>query len=168
MWEPSSGHFRYFAHGIGKTCWRRFCRYIMSESVFLPKNVRPRKYTLFLDPSLETFEFQGKLTIDLDVVESCSAITFHADRLEIFSVSQSTISCRQLPRQPPRHSGAICLNVEGTPHRSISLQSDTNDHFYMISMPLTTRFTRFSDTFTQSTLHVPMQTGILTGTSTEI
>eukprot|EP00897_Mesotaenium_endlicherianum_P006584 jgi/Mesen1/5954/ME000301S05083 len=55
----------------------------MADSVLLPKNVRPKKYTLVLEPNLESFKFLGQVTIDLDVVEPTKTITFHTDELEI-------------------------------------------------------------------------------------
>eukprot|EP00850_Spirogloea_muscicola_P007713 SM000039S14543 [mRNA] locus=s39:838687:844494:+ [translate_table: standard] len=49
----------------------------------LPTNVRARKYTLVLRPDLESFTFEGSLSVDLDVLEESKELKFHADELEI-------------------------------------------------------------------------------------
>lgn len=50
----------------------------------LPKDVKPIKYTVTLEPDLETFTFKGFVDIELDVVRSTNELKFHAQDLEIF------------------------------------------------------------------------------------
>ena len=80
----------------------------MAASVLLPDTVRPKKYTLTLEPNFETFEFSGKVVISLEILKPCSELVFHADALEIHSVSllvnsnhsRSSISQRRTRRIP--------------------------------------------------------------------
>jgi len=60
----------------------------------LPKNVRPLHYDLTLEPNLETFKYEGTVTIDLDVVEDTKSIslnTFEVDIHETKVTSGSTV-----------------------------------------------------------------------------
>ncbi|GBG63487.1 hypothetical protein CBR_g38105, partial [Chara braunii] len=56
---------------------------VEQSKVLLPKSVKPLKYTLVLEPNLQTFRFKGVVTIDFDVVETTKAIKLHAESLEI-------------------------------------------------------------------------------------
>ena len=49
----------------------------------LPTNVRPTRYALNLEPDLETFKFDGYVTIDLEVDEPTSEITLNSAELAI-------------------------------------------------------------------------------------
>ncbi|KAF2725507.1 hypothetical protein K431DRAFT_280881 [Polychaeton citri CBS 116435] len=49
----------------------------------LPKNVKPVHYDLTLEPNLKTFEYEGKVTIDLDVVEDTTSISLNTLDLEL-------------------------------------------------------------------------------------
>ncbi|CAG8555897.1 12443_t:CDS:2, partial [Acaulospora colombiana] len=51
----------------------------------LPTNVRPTHYDLTFTPNLETFRFNGREIIKLDVNEETSVIKLHANKLEITS-----------------------------------------------------------------------------------
>lgn len=55
----------------------------MAASVLLPKAVLPNKYALILEPNLETFDFKGSVSIELDVLEPTSQIKLHGDNLKI-------------------------------------------------------------------------------------
>ncbi|OCL08274.1 hypothetical protein AOQ84DRAFT_222052 [Glonium stellatum] len=56
----------------------------------LPKNVKPIHYDLTLEPNLETFEYEGKVVIDLDVVEDTTSISLNTLELKIHSTKIST------------------------------------------------------------------------------
>ena len=43
----------------------------------LPKNVKPLHYDLTLEPNFETFEYEGKVVINLDVVEDTKSISLN-------------------------------------------------------------------------------------------
>ena len=58
------------------------------DKILLPSSVRPKKYTLHLEPDLEKATFKGEVVIDLDVKEETNEIRFHANELTILSVSQ--------------------------------------------------------------------------------
>ena len=58
-----------------------------SEAVMLPANVRPSRYTLTLEPDLQSFTFRGRETIEVEVLEPTSTITLNAAELEIQSCS---------------------------------------------------------------------------------
>ncbi|KAK3094275.1 Aminopeptidase 2 mitochondrial, partial [Teratosphaeriaceae sp. CCFEE 6253] len=49
----------------------------------LPKNVKPTHYNLTLEPNLETFKYNGTVTIDLDVVEDTTSISLNTNEVEI-------------------------------------------------------------------------------------
>ncbi|KAF2098761.1 hypothetical protein NA57DRAFT_39769 [Rhizodiscina lignyota] len=56
----------------------------------LPKNVKPLHYHLTLEPNFETFEYEGKVTIDLDVVEDTTSISLNTIDLKIHSTTISS------------------------------------------------------------------------------
>ncbi|KAF2810509.1 uncharacterized protein BDZ99DRAFT_416964 [Mytilinidion resinicola] len=56
----------------------------------LPKNVKPLHYHLTLEPNLETFEYEGTVVIDLDVVEDTTEIALNTIDLEIHSTKVSS------------------------------------------------------------------------------
>ncbi|KAF1815182.1 hypothetical protein P152DRAFT_456232 [Eremomyces bilateralis CBS 781.70] len=51
----------------------------------LPKNVKPLHYHLTLEPDLETFRYNGKVSIDLDVLEDSNSISLNTLELDIQS-----------------------------------------------------------------------------------
>ncbi|KAJ9656848.1 Aminopeptidase 2 mitochondrial [Coniosporium apollinis] len=51
----------------------------------LPKNVKPIHYNLTLEPNLETFEYQGEVVIELDVIEDTTSISLNTLQLKINS-----------------------------------------------------------------------------------
>jgi puromycin-sensitive aminopeptidase len=53
----------------------------------LPKNVKPRRYELRLEPDLESFTFKGDETVSITVTESTREIVLNALELEIDSAS---------------------------------------------------------------------------------
>ena len=61
-----------------------------SQTVMLPTNVKPSRYTLALEPDMEASSFLGHETIEVDVLASTSSITMNASELQISS-------CRILP-----------------------------------------------------------------------
>ncbi|KAF2454849.1 peptidase family M1-domain-containing protein [Lineolata rhizophorae] len=56
----------------------------------LPKNVKPLHYDLTLEPNFDTFEYEGKVAIDLDVVEDSTSITLNTLELKIHSTEISS------------------------------------------------------------------------------
>lgn len=56
------------------------------EKVLLPAAIRPKKYTLYLEPDLEKAVFKGEVSIDLEVKEETNEIRFHAHELTILAV----------------------------------------------------------------------------------
>ena len=54
-----------------------------TDAVVLPSNVKPSKYTLTLQPDLETFTFTGKQTVNIEIVEPTARIVLNAAELEI-------------------------------------------------------------------------------------
>jgi len=51
----------------------------------LPTNVIPRHYDLTLEPDFKKLTYEGKVTIDLDVVEDSRAISLNTLELDIHS-----------------------------------------------------------------------------------
>lgn len=56
----------------------------------LPKNVKPLHYDLTLEPDLETFEYEGTVVIELDVVEDTKSISLNTLDLDIH---ETTVEC---------------------------------------------------------------------------
>ncbi|KAF1984582.1 hypothetical protein K402DRAFT_422789 [Aulographum hederae CBS 113979] len=56
----------------------------------LPKNVKPLHYHLTLEPNFETFEYEGEVVIDLDVVEDTTSISLNTLDLKIHSTKISS------------------------------------------------------------------------------
>ncbi|KAF9110464.1 hypothetical protein BGX27_006311 [Mortierella sp. AM989] len=57
------------------------------DRVVLPKNVTPEHYELKLWPNLETFVFQGRVAINVNIHEATSTISLNAKKLTINSAS---------------------------------------------------------------------------------
>ncbi|KAF2265569.1 hypothetical protein CC78DRAFT_532246 [Lojkania enalia] len=53
----------------------------------LPANVKPLHYDLALEPDFGKFTYDGKVTIDLDVLEDTASIALNANELKIHSTS---------------------------------------------------------------------------------
>ncbi|KAL9096173.1 MAG: hypothetical protein Q9165_001696 [Trypethelium subeluteriae] len=49
----------------------------------LPKNVKPTHYNLTLEPNFQTFKYDGKVDIDLDVLEDTKSISLNTLELDI-------------------------------------------------------------------------------------
>ncbi|KAF2749750.1 hypothetical protein M011DRAFT_465417 [Sporormia fimetaria CBS 119925] len=56
----------------------------------LPTNVKPVHYDLTLEPDFEKFTYEGKVSIDLDVVEDTTSISLNANELTIHSTTVSS------------------------------------------------------------------------------
>ncbi|KAF2790722.1 hypothetical protein K505DRAFT_327375 [Melanomma pulvis-pyrius CBS 109.77] len=56
----------------------------------LPSNVRPVHYNLTLEPDFDKFTYEGKVVIDLDVVQDSTSISLNATDLKIHSTSVSS------------------------------------------------------------------------------
>jgi aminopeptidase 2 len=52
----------------------------------LPSNVKPTNYYLELSPDLNSPTYDGKVSIDLDVLENSNKVSFHTLDIEIISV----------------------------------------------------------------------------------
>jgi aminopeptidase 2 len=55
----------------------------------LPANVVPRHYALTLDPNLTDFTFEGKVIIEIDVVEDTSSVSVNSHEIDIHNVRVS-------------------------------------------------------------------------------
>ncbi|WPH01164.1 aminopeptidase 2 [Acrodontium crateriforme] len=55
----------------------------------LPKNVKPLHYDLTLEPNLETFKYEGTVSIELDVIEDTKSISLNTVDLEILETKVS-------------------------------------------------------------------------------
>jgi puromycin-sensitive aminopeptidase len=63
----------------------------------LPRNIIPTNYDLWLKPNLESFKFDGKVKISLDVLTTTSKILLNATELEIQSITvENTTESMQL------------------------------------------------------------------------
>lgn len=51
----------------------------------LPANVIPRHYDLELEPDFKKFTYNGKVTVDLDVVEDTTSVSLNTLELDIHS-----------------------------------------------------------------------------------
>ena len=58
-----------------------------NERELLPSTVRPIRHDLTLAPDLSTFTFEGKQTIDVEVLTSTSTIVMHSAEIEVGSTS---------------------------------------------------------------------------------
>lgn len=56
----------------------------------LPNNVKPIHYDLTLEPNLDTFEYEGKVVIELDVAENSNSISLNTLDLKIRSTTVSS------------------------------------------------------------------------------
>ena len=68
-----------------------------SNAVMLPKDVRPSKYTLTLQPDLEAFTFTGSVAIDIEVLQPTDSIVLNAAELEIASCRVESSAGEALP-----------------------------------------------------------------------
>ncbi len=57
----------------------------MTEAVMLPTNVRPKRYTLTLEPDFDSFAFKGEESVEIDILEPTSSITLNSIELTIES-----------------------------------------------------------------------------------
>lgn len=109
------------------------------EESVLPKNVRPEKYSIVLEPDLEQFIFSGRVCIDIEITDWTSEIVLNAVELEVlgavlhqglggmgewdnFEVNASeilmdsereTVTVR-FPRQLNRGHSLLCIDFRGT------------------------------------------------------
>lgn len=61
----------------------------------LPREIRPKKYKLYLHPDLTETTFKGNVTINLDITQPISYIAVHANKLsvqtdEVFRITKET------------------------------------------------------------------------------
>ena len=59
---------------------------ITEDRELLPANVKPLHYSLELEPDFTTFETNGSVTIELDVVEASTEISLHACEIKVESI----------------------------------------------------------------------------------
>ncbi len=92
----------------------------------LPRNVKPSRYRLTLQPDLETFTFKGEQTVDIEIVEPTSSVALNAAELEI-----GRAALRRPPFDSPPEGGigggnspAQGGNGGGLAALSISLDAD--------------------------------------------
>ncbi|KAF2083851.1 hypothetical protein K490DRAFT_69381 [Saccharata proteae CBS 121410] len=97
----------------------------------LPKNVKPVHYDLTLEPNLETFEYEGKVVIDLDVVEDTTSISLNTLDLKIHSTEI--------------HSGSV--EVTSTPDLSYNEDTQTTTISFKPTIPAGAKAT-VTQTFT--------------------
>jgi aminopeptidase 2 len=65
----------------------------------LPKNVKPTHYDVTLEPNFETFEYEGKVVIDLDVLEDSNSISLNTLHLRILS-TEITVNDKVISKSP--------------------------------------------------------------------
>ncbi|MBM3943644.1 MAG: M1 family metallopeptidase [SAR202 cluster bacterium] len=58
-----------------------------ADTYTLPTAVRPSKYRLTLIPDLESFTFEGQVSIEIDILQRTSQIVLNADELDIHSAN---------------------------------------------------------------------------------
>lgn len=58
----------------------------------LPTNVKPINYHLELSPDLSLPTYEGKVVIDLDVLENSNQVSFHSVDIDIQSVHLGDVS----------------------------------------------------------------------------
>ena len=68
-----------------------------SNAVMLPKDVRPSRYTLTLQPDLEAFTFTGSVAIDIDILQPTGSIILNAAELAITSCRVESSAGQALP-----------------------------------------------------------------------
>ena len=56
-----------------------------SSTVILPANVKPSKYTITLEPDLEAFTFDGRETIEIEILEAAREITLNCVEIDVGS-----------------------------------------------------------------------------------
>ena len=81
----------------------------------LPKDVRPTRYALILEPDLETFTFSGSESVEIEVAREVREITLNSAELEI-------------------HSAAVTL-PNGASHRATAISYDEERETVSISFP---------------------------------
>ena len=78
----------------------------------LPANVIPKHYDLTLEPDFEKFTFEGRVVVDLDVVEDSTSVSLNTLDIEIHSTKvlagsqmiRSVIGGQQTSQLPSRTS----------------------------------------------------------------
>ncbi len=90
----------------------------------LPKNARPRRYELRLEPDLKAFTFKGEETVAISVVESTGEIVLNALELEIdaASVERSGKSLTATVRMEPEKERAHLNFAEALPPGDYTLK----------------------------------------------
>ncbi|GAM89204.1 hypothetical protein ANO11243_072410 [Dothideomycetidae sp. 11243] len=68
----------------------------------LPANVKPTHYNLTLEPNLSNFEFEGKVVIDLDVVEDTKSISLNTLDIDI-SETEVLVNSKAIPTESQLH-----------------------------------------------------------------
>mmetsp|Transcript_19389 Transcript_19389/g.33317 ORF Transcript_19389/g.33317 Transcript_19389/m.33317 type:complete len:873 (+) Transcript_19389:55-2673(+) len=74
-----------------------------AQRVLLPTNVRPKHYSLQLEPDIAAFTFKGQVEIDIEVVVPSTEVTLHAAELKVFTAEYV------LAEGPARQASEIVL-----------------------------------------------------------
>ena len=60
-----------------------------SNALLVPTNVKPVKYRITLEPSLEDFTFKGQESVEIEILESTDSITLNSVEIEVQSAQVS-------------------------------------------------------------------------------
>ncbi|ORZ06624.1 aminopeptidase [Absidia repens] len=80
----------------------------------LPTNVKPNHYDLWLKPHLDTFVFEGRVKVNLDVIESTRVITLNTHEIKILSATlgydDETLSSADISYDPKKTTASLTFS----------------------------------------------------------
>ncbi|CAO3600034.1 unnamed protein product [Absidia cylindrospora] len=86
----------------------------------LPTNVKPNHYDLWLKPHLDTFVFEGRVKVNLDVIESTRVITLNNHEIKIISATlgygDETISSTDISYDPKKTTASLTFSSSVPAH----------------------------------------------------
>ena len=65
-----------------------------SNAVLLPGNVKPTKYDITLEPDFSTFTFNGRETIQIEILSPTTSITLNSIEIAIESCTITSVKRR--------------------------------------------------------------------------
>ena len=106
-----------------------------NERELLPSTARPIRHDLTLAPDLSTFTFEGKQTIDVEVLTSTSTIVMHSAEIEVGSTSLTlddgtTLTPESIDYDTDLETVTLSFAEElraGPAHLSMSFTGELND-----------------------------------------
>lgn len=105
-----------------------------THSVLLPAHIVPTHYTIYLNPDLDNFVFEGEETIDINVLKPESSIVLHCAEIEILNaialVGKKEIATKKITYNKKAETATISLSqklVKGKSKIKLTFAGILND-----------------------------------------